>query len=98
MLTDADARTNTSSANYQAGYNSGRSQGREDVKANPGSYGLEAGGSYSNGYNAGSVYACHKRDEGKRQGAVVAGPYNLTILSHICRTNIKKEQKITGSP
>lgn len=54
MLTAADARTNTSSANYKAGYNSGRSQGQADVKANPGSYGLEAGGSYSNGYNAGS--------------------------------------------
>ena len=52
-VTAADARTNTSSANYKAGYNSGRSQGQADVKANPGSYGLEAGGSYSNGYNAG---------------------------------------------
>ena len=69
MLTAADARANTSSANYQAGYNSGRSQGQADVKANPGSYGLEAGGSYSNGYNAG--YSA-----GKSYGA---GTGNITI-------------------
>lgn len=56
-VTDADARANSSSTNYKSGYNSGysagRSQGQADVKANPGSYGLESGGSYQNGYNTG---------------------------------------------
>lgn len=39
--------------NSTTAYNSGRTQGQNDVKASPGSYGLESGGSYNNGYNKG---------------------------------------------
>ena len=82
-VTAADARVNTSSANYKAGYNSGRSQGQADVKANPGSYGLESGGSYSNGYNAGkaagtiSIPKLWCRADGDNRCA--EGDYNISI-------------------
>lgn len=38
---------------YNGAYNSGRTQGQNDVKSNPGNYGLESGGSYNNGYARG---------------------------------------------
>ena len=39
-IVDADARVNTSSASYVAGYNAGRLQGQQDVISNPGDYGI----------------------------------------------------------
>lgn len=45
--------------NYSNGYNAGRTQGQADVKSNPGGYGLEAGGSYNKGYQAGKENALH---------------------------------------
>ena len=73
-VTAADARANSSSTNYKSGYNSGysagRSQGQADVKANPGSYGLESGGSYQNGYNAG-------RSQGQADVKANPGSYGL---------------------
>ena len=63
-VADADARVNSSSANYKAGYSAGRTQGQSDVKANPGAYGLESGGSYNNGYNAGVAAADGRANSG----------------------------------
>lgn len=43
---------------YNSAYSAGRAQGREDVKANPGAYGIVVGGTYTisvNGRIAGSV-------------------------------------------
>ena len=47
MLTAADARANTSSANYQAGYNAGYSAGRTTVKSGSKDYNYVSNGRYS---------------------------------------------------
>lgn len=53
----ADNRANTSSVNYKTGYNAGVTKGQNDVKNNPGGYGLytksQYDANYDKGYKAG---------------------------------------------